>query len=168
MNAPVQLRYEGDGEFRAASGYWTGICDREFVVGEVYKVAEHFDRSINSHNHYFASIAEAHGNLPDELLEIYPSPEHLRKKALVRKGYRHEREYVCESKAAAAELVRTIRPLDDYAIIEARENVVRIWTAKSQSKKAMGARDFQTSKQDVLDFIADLLGVSPDQFGRAA
>jgi hypothetical protein len=161
MGAPILLRYEGDGEFRVLSNYWASRADREFVVGETYKMVEHHDRSTASHNHFFASIANAHGNLPDELLEIYPSTEHLRKKALIRKGYRDEREYVCASKAAAAELVRTIRVLDDYAIIEARENVVRIWTAKSQSVKAMGAKEFQESKTAVLDFIDNLLGVEP-------
>lgn len=165
--APIILRYEGDGEFRVLSSYWAARADREFVVGETYKMAEQHDRSSASHNHYFASIAKGHGNLPGELLEIYPSTEHLRKKALIRKGYRDEREYVCASKAAALELVRTIRVLDDYAIIEARENVVRIWTAKSQSVKAMGPKEFQESKQAVLDFIDDLLGVERGATARS-
>lgn len=165
--APITLRYEGDGEFRVLSNYWAARADKEFVVGEVYKMVEHHDRSSASHNHFFAAIANAHGNLPDELLEIYPSTEHLRKKALIRKGYRDEREYVCASKAAALELVRTIRVLDDYAIIEARDNVVRIWTAKSQSVKAMGAKEFQESKQKVLDWLDALLGVEPGSTARS-
>jgi len=162
------FRYEGEGEFRAASNYHARRADLTYVVHEVYPLQVEQQRSQATHNHFFAAIANAHANLPDDLLEVYPTPEHLRKKALVRKGYRHEREYVCESKTAAVELVKTIRPLDDYAIIEARENVVRIWTAKSQSKKAMPAGEFQRSKSDVLDYVADLIGVSPDELGKAA
>jgi hypothetical protein len=130
---------------------------------------EFADRSTNSHNHYFATITDAHETLPDELREIYPTPEHLRKKALIRKGWRDEREFVCESKAAAERLAAFMKPLDGYAIIEARESVVRVWTAKSQSKKGMpGKGEFQRSKQDVLDFIDDLLGVERGATAKAA
>ncbi|RWC77732.1 MAG: hypothetical protein EOS71_00355 [Mesorhizobium sp.] len=158
-DAPIMFRYEGDGSFSPASQFWAARADKAFVVGEVYRIVEHHDRSASSHRHFFACVHAAWQNLPDELVEIYPTAEHLRKKALIRKGYRDEREYVCATKSAALDLVRTIRPLDDYAIIEARENVVRIWTAKSQSVPAMGAKAFQESKQDVLDFLDDLLGV---------
>lgn len=158
-DAPIMFRYEGDGSFSPASQFWAARADKAFVVGEVYRIVEHHDRSASSHRHFFVCVHAAWQNLPDELVEIYPTAEHLRKKALIRKGYRDEREYVCATKSAALDLVRTIRPLDDYAIIEARENVVRIWTAKSQSVPAMGAKAFQESKQDVLDFLDDLLGV---------
>jgi hypothetical protein len=38
---------------------------------------------------------------------------------------------------------------------------------QSQSVKAMGNRDFQQSKSDVLDFVADLLGVTTDELAKA-
>jgi len=157
-DAPITMRWEGEAMV-PLSQFWAARADKAFVVGEIYRLVEHHDRSANSHRHYFACVHAAWQNLPDQMIEIYPTPEHLRKKALIRKGYRDEREYVCATKSAALDLVRTIRPLDDYAIIEARENVVRIWTAKSQSVPAMGAKPFQESKQAVLDFIDDLLGV---------
>ncbi len=159
MSAPILLRYEGEGDFRVMSNFWAARADKEFVVGETYKMVEHHDRSINSHRHFFAVIAEAWSNLPDHLLETYPTSEHLRKKALVWKGYRDERTIVAGSPAEAQRLAAFVKPMDDFAVVTVKDAVVRVWTAKSQSTKAMGAKDFQQSKSDVLDFIDDLLGV---------
>lgn len=165
---PIRFAWNGDA-LVPAGGFATRQANEHFVVGEQYRMVEHADRSVNSHNHFFATISDAHGSLPDEFLEIYPTPEHLRKKALIRKGWRDEREFVCDSKAAAERLAAFMKPLDDYAIIEARETVVRVWTARSQSKKAMpGKGEFQRSKQDVLDFIDDLLGVERGDTAKAA
>lgn len=168
MSAPVNLRYEGDGEFRVMSNYWALRADKEFVVGEVYKMAEQKDRSTNSHNHFFATVADAWRTLPDNHLETYPTADHLRKKALVWKGWRDERTVVCASKAEAERVAAFVKPMDDFAVVTVRDAVVRVWTAKSQSVKAMGAKEFQQSKQDVLDFLDDLLGVDRGETGRSA
>lgn len=167
MSAPLNLRYEGDGEFRVMSNYWASRADKEFVVGEIYKMVEHHDRSDASHNHYFAAIKNGHDSLPDDLLDEYPTTEHLRKKALIRKGYCSHRDHVCASKAEALRLRAFLNPMDEYAIVKAQECVVRVYTAMSQSKKAMGAKDFQESKQAVLDFIDDLLGVDLGETAQA-
>lgn len=167
MSAPVMLRYEGDGEFRAASVFWAGRCDKEFVVGEVTKMAEPHERSQSSHNHHFASIKNAWDNLPDAMLDEYPTAEHLRKKALIACGYAEHRDHVCASKQEARKLRAFLKPMDDYAIVECHENVVRVWTAKSQSVRAMGAKEFQESKQRVLDWLDDLLGVEPGSTARS-
>ncbi len=166
-DAPIMFRYEGDGEFAPASQFWAGRADRAFVVGEHYKLVEHHDRSDASHNHFFASIKNGFDSLPDELREEYPTTDHLRKKALIRKGFRNERDHVCASKAEAVRLAAFIKPMDDYAIVLVSECVVRVWTAKSQSRKAMGAKDFQESKVAVLDFIDDLLGVERGATARS-
>lgn len=167
MNAPLILRYEGNGDFRVMSNYWAARADKEYVVGEVYKMLEHHDRSDASHNHFFALIKNGFDSLPDELRDEYPTTEHLRKKALIRKGFRDERDHVCASKADAVRLASFIKPLDEYAIVLVSECVVRVWTAKSQSRKAMGAKDFQDSKVAVLDFIDDLLGVERGATARS-
>ena len=159
MTTLVRMRYEGEGEFRAL----TNRADEDFVIGEVYIMVEHRDRSTSSHNHFFASIGDAWKTLPDELLESYPTAEHLRKKALIWKGWRDERTIACSSKAEAERIAAFIKPMDDFAVVTVRDAVVRVWTAKSQKKSAMGATDFQQSKQDVLDFIDDLLGVERGQ-----
>jgi hypothetical protein len=65
-------------------------------------------------------------------------------------------------------LAAFVRPTDDFAIVTATGATVTVWTAKSQSVKAMGGKDFQVSKQAVLDVIADLIGVSPETLSREA
>lgn len=145
---------------------WTGsemvplrprAADREYVVGEVYTLEPIEERSARSHAHYFACLAETWRNLPDDLAEEYASPEMLRKKALIRCGYRDERSIVCASKAEARRVAAFVAPMDGYAIVAVSEAVVRVWTAKSQSTKAMGKVEFQESSNKVLEFCADLL-----------
>ena len=51
--------------------------------------------------------------------------------------------------------------MDDYAIVSADATTVTVYTAKSQSMKAMGRRKFQKSKADVLALIEKLIGVDP-------
>lgn len=158
METPILLRWDGDA-FAPASQFWAKLADREFVVGEQYRLVEHKDRSANSHRHFFATVNEAWRTLPDHMLDDYPTAEHLRKKALIRKGFHTCRDHVCATKPEAQHIAAFIRPMDDYAIIIAKDCIVRVYTAMSQQVKAMGAKDFQESKQAVLDFIDDLLGV---------
>lgn len=165
--APLLLRYEGEGDFRVMSNYWAARADKEFVVGEVYKMVEHHDRSDASHNHYFAAVKNGFDNLPDHMKGEYPTVEHLRKKALIRCGYRNERDIVLSSMAEAERVASFMRPMDDYCIVVPVNCVVRVWTAKSQKKSAMDAREFQQSKTDVLDFIDDLLGVERGSTARS-
>lgn len=167
MHAPVPCRYEGEGEFRVVSNYWANRLDRDLTVGEVYQLVEHKERSDASHAHYFASIKNGFDSLPDEQRDEYPTPEHLRKKMLVRAGYADERSIVCASKAEALRVAAFIKPLDDYAVVTVREAVVRVYTARSQSYRAMGKKDFYESKEAVLSAIDDLLGVERGATARS-
>jgi len=144
------------------------VADREYVVGENYLLVPHNDRSQNTHNHYFAALAEAWSNLPEDLALDYPTPGHLRKRALIRAGYADERSICCASKAEALRVAAFIRPMDDYAVVTVSEAVVSVFTAKSQSKRAMGAKAFQESKEKVLDTVAAMIGVSRDQLASNA
>ena len=57
--------------------------------------------------------------------------------------------------------------MDDYCVVVPLNCVVHVMTAKSQSMKAMGATEFQKSKEAVLNFIDDLLGVEPGATARS-
>lgn len=167
MSAPVAFQWDGE----AMVPRHPKIADREFVVGEVYALVEHHDRSSKSHAHYFAAVTEGWKNLPEDIADRYPTSEHLRKAALIRTGWRDERTFVCASKAEAIRLAAFMRPVDDTAIITASEGVVCVYTAKSQSMKAMGREDFQKSKDEVLGYISSLIGVTTtalQQHARAA
>jgi hypothetical protein len=58
--------------------------------------------------------------------------------------------------------------MDEYAIVSVREAVVRVFTAQSQNMRAMGAKQFQESKQAVLDQLDDMLGVDRGATSRSA
>lgn len=144
------------------------LADKHYVVGEKYRLVPHEERSASSHAHFFASVAEAWGNLPEHLAERFVSSEHLRKFALIKAGYRDERSIVAASKAEAQRMAAFIKPLDDFAVVAVTEAVVTVYTAKSQSMKAMGKATFQDSKEKVLQVLADMAGVTPDELKRNA
>ena len=162
---PVFLEWDGEA-FRPAGKFWSRLANEHFTVGERYRMAEEAERSTNSHNHEFAFLTEAWNSFPDELYAQYPNPEVLRKHGLIAKGYCTMVQHVCQSKAEAERLAAILRPYDAYAIVIARQNVVTVYTAVSQSKRAMGAAQFQQSKQALMEFIGDLIGVTPETLGK--
>lgn len=169
MNAaPQYFRWEGD----AMKPLRPKQADEAYTIGQVYRLASLEERSQNSHNHFFAALHEAWVNLPEDLALQYQSAEHLRKYALIKCGYANERSIVCASRAEALRIAAFIRPMDQYAVVVASEAVVRVFTAQSQSRKAMGAKVFQESKEKVLDAVAAMVGISVEQLqkntGRAA
>lgn len=160
---------------------WTGdamiprsqrFADRYFVVGETYPMVVHEERSQASHSHYFASIHEAWKNLPEDVAERFPTSDHLRKRALVEAGYYDEDIIDCGSNKVAPNIGAAIRKRDDFAIIFIRDQFVIVRTAKSQSMRAMGKKDFEASKAAVLEIVSNMIGVKPKQLaaetGKAA
>ena len=165
--APGAIACVWDGEsFTPANPHWAKRADQLYTVGETYSLDIREDRSTASHRQYFAAIAEAWGNLPDDAAERFPTFEHLRKWALIRAGYRDERSIVCSSKAEARRVKAFIRPMDEYAVVLARDAVVIVYTAQSQSMRAMGKAEFQRSKDKVLDVIAELIGTTRKTLAR--
>jgi len=166
MSAP--LPFVWDGEAMRVRPTFQRQADQLFCIGEAYAMAPVEDRSAASHRHYFAAINEAWQNLPEDVSERYPTAEHLRKAALIRAGYRDERSIVCASKAEARRIAAFIQPMDDYALVAISEAVVVVYTAKSQSVRAMGKAEFQKSKDDVLEKLAEMIGVRTAELHRAA
>lgn len=160
MIPPIEFAWDGEAMV-PATRFMAKLADQHYVIGERYRLVEEHGRSAKTHNHYFAAINEAWRNLPETLAEDYPTAEHLRKKALIRSGYADERSIVCASKAEAQRVAAFVKPYDHYAIVAVSEATVRVYTAQSQSARAMGAKVFQESKQAVLDFVDKLLGVPP-------
>lgn len=151
----------------------TRRCDELFVVGERYRMEEVNERSQSSHAHEFAWLAEAWRNLPEQYAQEpwAQSPEHLRKYALIRTGFCHTDTFACGSHAEAMRWAPRLRSDDEYCIVSVEGMVVHRFRAMSQSKRAMGAKKFQESKQAILEFVSSLLGVSAanlQQQGEAA
>jgi len=162
MTTPVLFSWDGEA-MQPLGERMSKLCDEIFVIGKRYRLVEYQERSTNSHNFYFASLATAWNNLPETLATRFPTPEHLRKYALIKCGLYDSRSIVVKSAAQAREIAKFMAPCDEFSIITASEATVTIYTAKSQSCKAMGKADFAQSKQAVLDFVSNLIGTTNKQ-----
>lgn len=143
-------------------------ADQYYVVGEYYRLVPHEDRSMRSHQHFFAALHDAWDNLPLEMAALYPTVEHFRKHLLIKTGYRHERIVAAENKSEARKIAAIVRSMDQFAVASVRDNIVVIWTAESQSVRAMKKQRFQQSKDAVLNEAAAMIGVSTEQLRNQA
>lgn len=146
-------------------------ADAEYVVGQVYKLQTVEERSEASHRFYFAAINEAWSQIPDPHAFQFPNPESLRKQALIRTGFATQRQYVANSRKEAERVVAFVKH-DIYELVQIEGNIVTVWTAESQSYRSMGRKRFKESMDAVLNYVAGLIGVTPDELysntGKAA
>lgn len=167
---PLRLRWTGT-VFEPAGFRAARECESTYEPNEVYEFLQHKVRSEKSHRHFFACVNEAFDNLPEALAAQFVSPEHLRKWALIQVGYRKERIIVQSTAADAARAAALIRPMDEFAVIETDGPLVRVWTARTQKEdgpSAMGAREFEDSKQKVLALLEEMIGLAPGELGKHA
>lgn len=167
--APIVFEWTDEGAMKPLARF-AKAADDAYCVGETYRMEVVEARSVVSHNHQFAWVHDAWLNLPEDIADLYPSSEHLRKRALIEAGYCDETTVDAGNNAAAIRVAATIRALDDFAYVVVRGSIVIIRRAKSQSIRAMGNKDFQASKRAILDIIAGMIGVQPEvlQNARAA
>lgn len=165
---PLKFRWDG----AAMKPTVPNVAADMYEAGRTYWLEPWEPASSASRNHYFASIKEAWDNMPETMSDRFPTPEHLRKYCLIRAGYRDERTITAGSKAEAQRVAAFIRPMDDFAVVAVREATVVVWTAKSQSARAMGRKVFQESKDAVLGTMSEMIGVERralvQNAGRAA
>ena len=170
------IRYRWTGDAWEPLPQFMLMCAQEFAPSEEAWLDAHFDRSLQSHSHYFAALNTAWANLPEELAQRFPNPTSFRKWLLIETGWCIEMEpYVLTKIEAALRLAHelTRQYPDDRIYVNPDDPRQVIWKqAKSQSMRAMGKKDFQQSKQDVLDKAAELIRVSREELdsnaGKAA
>lgn len=163
---PILFQYTGR-SMVPLNRHWERECEGRFKAGETYRLDEHHERSAKTHRHFFAAVNEAWANLPEYLCHEFPTPDHLRKYALIKSGYCDKSSMVCASKAEALRLRQFIAPMDDYAVITVRGPVLTRHTAKSQDMRSMGKEQFAASKSAVLDVIADMIGTTAEELAKA-
>lgn len=139
----------------------------QFADGAAYWLSVEPERSEKTHKHEFAFVKEAWKTLPENIAHLYPSSEHLRKRALIDAGFYTERLIDAGSQAAALRVAAFAREEDEFAWVVTRGPMVVVRKAKSQSHRAMGAGDFHRSKQAVLEVIAGLLGTTVEALSHA-
>lgn len=162
---PISFTYDGEA-LVPSNPHWARRVDANYVIGQTYILVPHEDRSRNSHNHQFAEIAEAWKHLPEGWSRRLPTPEHLRKFCLIKAGYADSRTFVAASEKQARDLVRFLRPSDEFSLVTADAATVTVWTAQSQSLRAMGKARFQASKQAILEIAAGMIDVTPAVLAR--
>jgi hypothetical protein len=149
--------YKWDGEAMVPLPRFAKLCDKQFVVGLDYRLDVAEERSRRSHDHFFATVDDCWHSLPECYGDRFATSDHLRKWCLIKAGWRDERSIVAASHEEALRLAAFIRPMDEYAVIVVMQATIVVYTAKSQSIKAMGKKDFQASKQAVLDIIDGMI-----------
>lgn len=157
-----------DGEAMQPEHRFVPLCNRQYVVGERYTLIPHEDRSDVSHRQFFAEVNEVWKNLPERMAQRFPTPEHLRKWALIRCGYADSRSVVCDSDTEAERIAAFLRPMDAYAVITLSGPVITVYTAQSQAKSAMNKARFQQSKHDVFDLLQEISGIAKADLTREA
>ena len=165
MTALYPLWFRWDGEHMTPLN--PRAADRIYVVGETYRLDHVEERSTATHNHEFAWITEAWRTLPERLSDLYPTPERLRKRALIEAGFYDELAIDAGSNAAALRVAQGFRAIDDFALVIVRGPAVLMRRAKSQSRRTMNRQEFQASKTAIMQVIAELIGVSVEQLGKA-
>ncbi len=146
------------------------LADRHYVVGETYCLVPHEDRSTASHRFYFASINEAWANLSEDHARQFLTPDDLRRHALIHTGYANPpQHFVCASRAEAVRLAGHLaRITDEYAEVSVDGTTVTRLTARSQSYRAMKRSEFEASKRAVMDYVAGMIGVAPEELAKNA
>jgi len=132
-------------------------ADNYLTVGERYSLVQYEDRSAATHNHQFAWLYDAWMNLPEDIADQYPTPEHLRKRALIDAGFYDETIIDAGTHAAAIRVAAAVQAIDTFALVFVRKCFVIRRTAKSQSRRAMKKDEFQKSKTAIMEVIDALL-----------
>lgn len=163
MTDVLPMRFEGNGMFRCLHPKRIKLD-----VGEVHGWAMTEHRSKASHDHFFAIVNECWKNLPEDLADDLPSPEHLRKWVLIKAGFCTKTQVVCANNSEAMVLVTKAKAMDKYSIVSIDGKVATIWTADSQRRDAMGRQEFQEAKEKAIHIMSELIGTDAATLGKMA
>lgn len=145
---------------------WPRLAAARFEPSAGYLLAPVEHRSDATHKHEFAWLREAWMSLPEDLAERFPTPDHLRKRALIDAGFYDETVVDAGSNAAALRVAAYMRRKDEYAYVVVRGGVAVERVAKSQSRRMMNKAEFQASKTALLEIVGAMIGVDPATLGR--
>lgn len=164
MNAPIFFQWIDDAMHPLPQ--FLKIAQRQYQKGKPYRLEVIEERSAAQHRRYFAAVHEAWTQLPENKMEQYPTADHLRRWALIKCGYHDERSIACASEAEAIKVASFIKPMDSFAVVTLKGDVVKVYTAKSQSVRNMDKETFQKSSNDVLDCLGSVIGVTRGQLDK--
>lgn len=168
MSAPLTYTWTDEGTWRPVP-HLAKLADKLFVVGMNSQLEVIEKRSKQSHDHFFAVVDDAWSSLPETHANRWLTPDHLRKWALIQAGYCKETTYIAQSHAEAVRVASFMHSTTEFSEVEIHGNLVALRTPKSQKTTgpdAMDKKEFQASKQGVLDVLAKLIGVPAEELAK--
>ena len=156
---PIVCNWNGE-NFSPIMGH-KATAKKQCLTGQSYIFELSEQRSAARHRAYMAFIGQCWASLPEELTRKHPSPDHLRKYALIVTGYCTTQDFVCQSRKEAERTAFALAAMDSdrYAIISIHDCIVRVQRAESQSYRAMGKQRFNESQEAVENYVGELLNV---------
>lgn len=167
MDAPVLVRWNGEIEAFVPLPHFVKRCNATLVDTEIYRMVVQEERSDISHRHEFAWLKTAWLQLPEDIADLYPSPEHLRKRALIQGGFYTEEIIDAGSAAAALRVAAYVRGHDEFALVIVRGSIVIVRHAMSQSYRSMDRKKFRESKTAIIEIVSAMIGVQPAELEKA-
>ena len=164
MTIPAPLMFSWEGDCMRPWPRFQRAADAQFVIGRSYRLQEVFEHSSRSQAHWHACIGEVFKNLPETMVDRFPSQEHFRKWVLVQCGYATERVIACATLAEAHRVMALAAQMDEYAVVSRSGSSVSIWVAKET--KRMLKKDYQEMKDKTLGFMAGLIDVTPGDLAK--
>lgn len=163
MTVPVTFAWTDEGAMKPLDRF-ARLCDRQFVVGETYRLGVIEERSADSHKHFMAAVEEAFQNVPEIHGKRWPTPDRLRKWALCQANFCVTTTYAATSKAEALRFVAYVASQGVADDLDMSDDGLTVYVkvAFSQSYHNMKRKEFQESKQAVLEVLSNLIGVSVD------
>ena len=161
MPESMVMEWTDDGTFKPLTRH-AKQCDAAFVVGARYAVEAQPLQSEKARRFFHAQLAEIWHSLPEEIAERWPTVEAFRKAGLIACGYCFKTEAVCATNQQAQALAVSYARLDDYVVVEIRDRVIAVWTARSQRRNAMtDPKERKAANDAVLAWAAAQVGVAP-------
>jgi hypothetical protein len=163
---PVEFIW--DGNVMIPNPRFKRLCDQQFAINEAYPLVILENRSMASHNHYFAALQEGFNNLAEEYAQEFDSAEHLRHWCLCKSGFCTTTTYVLNTAEDARKLRDALKKENASTIVGVTGNVAKVYTPESQSMAAMKRERFEASKTAVLELVASMARTTPTQLKKEA
>ena len=171
MSMVAAFTYQWEGGVLRPLTVFVEQAAKQFAEGACYQLALVDERSQAAHNHYFGLIKEAFDTLPEHWGDRFANEDHLRQWCLIKRGFRKESIVVATSLKQAGSIAALASTLNNYAVVQVRENIVTVYVARTQKllrnhPDGMDKHDFQASKQAVLEECAHMLGVDVNEWAK--
>lgn len=144
------------------------LFDEQIAVSEEVALDRVQNRSMASHNHYFASLHEGYLNLAEEYAQEFDSEEHMRHWCLCKEGFCTSTRWVMNTAEDARQLRKALKEANASTIVGVEGNVATVYHPYSQSLAAMGKTIFEESKQAVLARVASMARTTVAELNKNA